>query len=142
MIEKGLIGMGEFGDVSGHRDDKDSAGALTCMISNSRLPPRYEPGRFHLLALGGYIRLTTTMIMNFCGLYRHGGTPPIAPEGEEVVEDAYRMMTVCYPPQSMLSGAGVLSTPLASLPRGGLLTLGPEITTYQYVFVLCFVSNL
>lgn len=126
---KGLQGMGEFGQVEGHRDGLDSAGALTCMIANSRVPDDYESGRFHLLSLGLYIRLEPTTIMNFCGLNRHGGSPPISPEGENVTDDAYRLMFVCYPPQSMISGAGASIMPLASMPKG-VLTLGPEITTH------------
>lgn len=126
----GLQGMGDFGSVKGHRDMLDSPGSLTCMIANSRLPPDYESGRFHLLGLGLYIRLEPTMVMNFCGLNRHGGSPPIAPDGQTVSDSAYRLMGVCYPPDSMLSRAGSPMIPLASLPKGGLLNLGPEITTY------------
>ena len=120
--------MGEFGSTKGHRDSKDSEGGLTCMISNSRLPSNYEPGRFHLLGLGVYIILQHSMVSNFCGLNLHGGSPPIAPEGEDVVPHAYRLMCVCYPPSSMLSNMGQQVAPLASLPNGNLLTLGPEIT--------------
>lgn len=127
---RGLQGMGDFGTVEGHRDMLDSAGGLTCMISNSRLPENYESGRFHLLGLGLFIRLHPTMIINFCGLNRHGGSPPISSEGENVTDDAYRLIGVCYPPQSMLSGAGVFVSPLASLPKGEVLNLGPEITSY------------
>jgi len=45
--------MGFFG--KGHSDDGDDEGGLTCMISNSQLPDNYEPGRFHIFAIGMYI---------------------------------------------------------------------------------------
>lgn len=35
----------------GHADDGDDEGGLICMISNSRLPNDYEPGRFHIFKL-------------------------------------------------------------------------------------------
>lgn len=122
--------MGAFGQVEGHRDELDSAGSFTCMISNSRLPPDYEHGRFHLLALGLYVKLKPSMVSNFCGLNKHGGSPPIAPKGQRLSPHAYRLMNVCYPPHTILSCAGHTVTPFASLPKD-LLTLGPEITTHQ-----------
>jgi hypothetical protein len=129
LPEKGLQNMGEFGTTKGHRDKRDSEGGLTCMISNSRLPSGYESGRFHLLRLGVYIKLHPTMVTNFCGLNLHGGSPPIAPKGVDVSPHAYRMMCVAYPPSSMLSGPGNQVVPLASMPNGRSLNLGPEITT-------------
>ena len=120
--------MGDFGSTEGHRDGKDSEGGMTCMIANSRLPSNYESGRFHLLGLGVFVTLEHTMVVNFCGRNLHGGSPPIAPEGEQVAQHAYRMMCVCYPPSSMLSNAYPQVAPLASLPNGTLLALGPEIT--------------
>lgn len=124
--------MGEFGAVSGHRDLHDSEGSLTSMISGSRLPLGYETGRFHLLGLGVYVKLDFSMITHFCGLNLHGGTPPIAPEGAKVEPHAYRLMFVCYPPSSMLGNLNQV-TPLASLPKGVPLNLGPEITSFVYV---------
>lgn len=124
--------MGDFGAVSGHRDLHDSEGSLTSMISGSRLPSGYETGRFHLLGLGVYVKLEFSMITHFCGLNLHGGTPPIAPKGAKVKPHAYRLMFVCYPPSSMLGNLNQV-TPLASLPKGLPLNLGPEITTFVYV---------
>lgn len=129
--------MGQFGSTDGHHDALDSVAGMTCMIANSRLPAdpneQYENGRFHILILGCYIRLKPSMVVTFCGLMRHGGTPPIAPPGSPVAKHAYRAMIICYPPQSILSGSGVHSIPFASLPNKKLLKLGPEITTYRYV---------
>ncbi|KAF8889172.1 hypothetical protein CPB84DRAFT_1684001 [Gymnopilus junonius] len=126
---KGLQDMGEFGSLKGHHDKKDSEGGLTMIIANSRLPPRYEHGRFHLLHLGIYVRLQNTMIASFCGLNLHGGTPPIALPGEVILPHAYRLIHICYPPSSMLAGSGIFVAPLASLLNGQMLSLGPEITT-------------
>ncbi|TFK62993.1 hypothetical protein BDN72DRAFT_719713, partial [Pluteus cervinus] len=125
----GLQGMGSFG--AGHRDTHDSAGGLTTMISNSRLPSTYEAGRFHLLGLGVFFILTCLTVMTFCGLFRHGGSPPISIDST-VVKDAYRVMVVCYPPHAMLSGAGMTVLPLASACASSLFKLGPEITTPRY----------
>ncbi|KDR65601.1 hypothetical protein GALMADRAFT_81674, partial [Galerina marginata CBS 339.88] len=131
IIEKGLQGMGTFGTTKGHKDKQDSVASYTEMISHSQLPEGYEPGRFHLLRLGIYISLTPFTVSGFCGIDKHGGTPPIAPPGVIPSPDAYRMMVVCYPPWFGLHGAGVKSLPLASMPKGQLLTLGPEFTTYR-----------
>jgi hypothetical protein len=124
--------MADFGVVSGHCDLHDSEGSLTSMISGSRLPSDYEAGRFHLLALGVYVKLEFSMVTHFCGLNLHGGrTLPIAPKDAEVVRHAYCLMFICYPPFSMLPGPGNMNniTLLASLPKGVALNLGPEITT-------------
>ena len=102
------------------------------MISASKLPSGYEAGRFHLLGLGAYVKLKFSMVTHFCGLNLHGGTPPISPKDTEVVPHAYRLMFVCYPPSSMMSDLNQV-TPLASLPKGIPLNLGPEITTLVYV---------
>ena len=68
----------------------------------------------------------------FCGLNRHGATPPISPLGEEVLLDAYRMMMVHYPPECMVNGAGIQVVPLATMPKRQeqtLFTVPPEATT-------------
>ena len=125
----GLQGMSDFGGV--HNDKEDDAASETAMVVNSRLPADYEPGRFHLLSLGLYFILDHLLVPIFCGLANHVGTPPIAPQNTTPVKHAVRFMTVLYPPKCTLSQAGEKSLPLASLPRGKLLTLGPEITTYR-----------
>lgn len=121
--------MGEFGGI--HRDKYDDAAAKTAMVVNSRLPPDYEVGRFHLLELGLYFVLEHLLVPIFCGLALHVGTPPIAPPGQEPLNHAVRFMTVLYPPSSMLSETSEKTVPFASLPNGKLLTLGPEITSYR-----------
>jgi len=97
------------------------------MISNSRLPEDYEPGRFHLFGAGLYVILKPKSVLLFSGLGRHGGTPPIAPKGVAVLLDAARLMIVLYCPEAILS-PGANSMPLASLPNGTPLIIGPEIT--------------
>ncbi|TFK60987.1 hypothetical protein BDN72DRAFT_778740, partial [Pluteus cervinus] len=125
---QGLEDLGEFGSESGHRDENDTPGALTTMIVNSDLPATYERGRFHILGLGIYVELDEHLVISFSGLYKHGGSPPIAPQGEVVQQDAYRLVAVCYPPEVVMTTAGSKVVPLASLPMGELLNLGPEIT--------------
>ncbi|KAF9522821.1 hypothetical protein CPB83DRAFT_899324 [Crepidotus variabilis] len=122
--------MGEFGQVEGHRDNGDSAGSQTAMMANSRLPQGYEDGRFHLLGLGCYIKLEHSMIMSFCGLYRHGGSPPIAPRA--------RSYSPCIPCDVCQLSAAIHiicrrrpRLTLASINKKELLKLGPEVTTYK-----------
>ncbi|TFK58680.1 hypothetical protein BDN72DRAFT_906513 [Pluteus cervinus] len=126
--KQGLEDLGEFGSENGHRDENDTPGALTTMIVNSDLPATYERGRFHILGFGIYVELDEHLVISFSGLYKHGGSPPIAPQGEPVQHDAYRLVAVCYPPEAAMTTAGSKVVPLASLPMGELLDLGPEIT--------------
>jgi hypothetical protein len=111
------------------------------MMAMSRLPEGYEDGRFHLLALGIYVRLEYMKILVFCGLNKHGGTPPIAPPGHsEVAHDATRMMGVMYPPEAMVNGSGSVKTILATLGKG-YLELPPEVTGYAFVFSVLFSKS-
>ncbi len=119
--------MGFFGQTEGHTDEGDDEAGLTCMISNSRIPADYEPGRFHLLVAGAYIIVKPKTAAIFSGLEKHGGTPPIAPRGQVLVKHAARLMFVFYCPKAALTSHGI-SMPLASLPNGTPLILGPEIT--------------
>lgn len=128
VSDKGLeSAMGFFGLTAGHTDDGDDEAGLTCMISNSRIPDDYEPGRFHLFGVGAYIIIKPKIASIFNGLSKHGGTPPIAPNGVTPSEDAIRLVIVLYPPKAILS-PDKSSIPLASLPNGTPLVLGPEIT--------------
>jgi hypothetical protein len=105
------------------------------MISNTHIPEEegYEWGRFHLLALGVYIVLRRFRVMNFSGLRRHGGTPPLSPPGVSPAADAYRVMTVLYPPSSMLSGAGNHAIDLATINKSNAFSISPEMSTIGYV---------
>jgi len=138
--------MGFFGMMGGHTDDGDDEAGLTCMISNSRLPENYEPGRFHIFAIGMYVIVKPKTASIFSGLGKHGGTPPIAPDGVELSPDAARLMIVFYCPKSILSPDGN-SIPFASLPNGTTMTLGPEITAplcdvfqISYLYILTYIS--
>ena len=102
-IETGLeSSMGFFGLSAGHTDDGDDEAGLTCMISNSRIPDDYEPGRFHLFGLGMYIIVRPKSASIFSGLGRHGGTPPIAPFDVAVLLDATRLV-IYFTVQRLLS---------------------------------------
>lgn len=137
-IAGSLEGMLSFGVP--HFDSGDAPGGLTVMVSNSDLPqvndgsgePAYEPGRFHLLAFGFYIKLTPLRVMCFSGLFKHGGSPPLSPPGVTCVPWAYRFMTVLYPPEVMLSPGHQLVA-LAALPDRSLLRLAPEMSLLMYV---------
>lgn len=127
-LEKGLeSAMGFFGLTAGHMDDGDDEAGMTCMISNSHIPEDYEPGCFHMFGIGVYIIVKPKIASFFSGLPRHGGTPPIAPDGVPLLVDAARLMIVLYCPKAILSPDGSM-IPLASLPNGTPLILGPEIT--------------
>jgi hypothetical protein len=127
-IEKGLeASMGFFGLTAGHTDDGDDEAGLTCMISSSRIPDDYEPGRFHIFGLGMYVIVKPKTAVFFSGLGKHGGTPPIAPAGVKPAKDAARLVIVFYCPKAALSPMTNVM-PLASLPNGTPLFLGPEIT--------------
>jgi len=133
--------MGNFGTLDGHVDCLDCVGCLTTMMAMSRLPEGYEAGRFHLLSLGVYTWLDFMKILVFCGLNKHGGTPPIAPPGQLIVDPhATRMMGVMYPPESMINGSGSVKTILASLGKG-YLELPPEVTGYVLVFSITFQNK-
>lgn len=119
--------MGFFGLTEGHTDDGDDEAGLTCMISNSLIPEDYEPGRFHIFGMGMYVNVKPKIASVFSGLGKHGGTPPIAPNGVTPSEDAIRLMIVFYCPKAALTPVE-MSMPLASLPNGTPLILGPEIT--------------
>ncbi len=119
--------MGFFGQTEGHTDEGDDEAGLTCLISNSRIPEDYEPGRFHLLGMGVYIVIKPKMAAIFSGREKHGGTPPIAPSGKTPLEHSARLVFVFYGPKVAITSEGI-SMPLASLPNGTPLILGPEIT--------------
>lgn len=119
-----------FGD--GHFDDGDDDGGMTVTYQDGTLEPEYEPGRFHLFYFGVWARTDNRAIIGFSGRRRHGGTPPLAPEGVNPDPSVYRLMHVLYPPAAMLSGAGVKRLGLASIPGANgmeLFTMPPEMTT-------------
>ena len=136
--------MGFFGTTGGHTDDGDDEAGLTCMISNSRLPDDYEAGRFHIFGTGMYVLVNPKTASIFSGLGKHGGTPPIAPDGVELSVDSNHLMIVFYSPRAILSPDGI-SIPFGSLPNGTLLTLGPEITSpllVIFLFIVLVIMNL
>ncbi|KAJ7589436.1 hypothetical protein C8J56DRAFT_756157, partial [Mycena floridula] len=66
-----------------------------------------EGGRFHILDLGVWTKLTTGRIptvISFNGLHFHGGTPPIAPPGQAVDPSDARFSAVMYPPKGIFNG--------------------------------------
>lgn len=76
IIDKGLDELGFFG--GSHKDVHDFAGFPSCMVPASSLPPGYEAGRFHSLALGCFVSLNEIDCVYFTGRLRHGGTCPLA----------------------------------------------------------------
>jgi len=95
--------MGFFGTVAGHTDDGDDEAGLTWMISNSRIPDNYEPGRFHLFRVGVYVIVKPKIASIFSRLSKHSGTPPIALKGAILLAFVARLMIVFYCPKAILS---------------------------------------
>ncbi|KAI0693169.1 hypothetical protein BC835DRAFT_1416096 [Cytidiella melzeri] len=110
-----------------HRDQGDSPFHLSSMTVLSDLPSDYDPGRFYVLAIGVFVELTPLLNVYFCGRLRHGGTPPLAPHGQEPISSAYRMVVIAYPPSRIASGE--TRHALAAInPDGDPLYLSPEMT--------------
>ncbi|KAI0057139.1 hypothetical protein BV25DRAFT_1920359, partial [Artomyces pyxidatus] len=104
--------LGFFG--GDHVDSNDSSAGLSNMFAHAHLPANYDPGLFHLLELGVFVRLDGFKLMSFNGLRRHGGTVPRAPIGEATVAPwAYRCVLVCYPSSAVVEDHGISA--LASL---------------------------
>ena len=102
--DKGLkSAMGFFCLTANHTDEGDDKGGLTCMISNSHIPDNYKPSHFHLFGVGAYTVVKPKTALIFNRLSRHGGTPPIAPDGVTLLEDAICLMIVLYSPKAILS---------------------------------------
>ncbi|KAI0060625.1 hypothetical protein BV25DRAFT_1917696 [Artomyces pyxidatus] len=98
--------LGFFGGA--HNDSNDDLAGLSHMFAHADLPPGYDPGLFHLLELGVFVKLDGFKLMVFNGLRRHGGTVPRAPVGEpHVVPWAYRCVLVCYPSSAVVEGHGI-----------------------------------
>lgn len=96
--------MGFFGGA--HTDGRDLPGLLSAMVVASSLPPgkEYEAGRFHLLALGMFVDLGKISVIYFSGRLQHGGTAPLAPVGDTVLDtSAIRAVGICYPSGPLLS---------------------------------------
>ncbi|THH11569.1 hypothetical protein EW146_g7993 [Bondarzewia mesenterica] len=125
--------LGFFG--SDHLDRHDDPGGLTCAIWFSQLPLGYDPGRFHLLELGVFVKLQNIGSLYFCGLRRHGGTPSRAPKGEQPKAWAIRCLGILYPSNAMLENCMIYA--VGSMLRSDanatklLWTCGPELRQRQ-----------
>ncbi|KAF8160474.1 hypothetical protein K438DRAFT_1619251 [Mycena galopus ATCC 62051] len=126
--------MGFFGGA--HTDDADNCGSYSNMTCNSDIPKGYEPGFFFLFQLGVFVVLDKHLSVNFNGRRRHGGTPPIAPNGVRLCAWAYRFVVIAYPPRKIMNGSGRLS--FAALPNQQAFLLPPEMpigTTKRTTFI-------
>lgn len=105
--------LGFFGGE--HRDEHDSRVGFTCMSVFSDIPKDFDPGRFHILSLGVYVRLYNFRCTYFCGLLLHCGTPPVVPPGVEPLPEHKRTVLILYPNARMSSGTAV--KPMFGMPK-------------------------
>ncbi|KAJ7127687.1 hypothetical protein C8R44DRAFT_873501 [Mycena epipterygia] len=118
--------IGTFGKM--HRDTHDSAGRYTNMTMCSlRVPKNYILGKFYVPRLGIHFTLRNFDSLNFCGLNIHGGSPPVAPEGTEVANDAYRVTLIAYPPAAMGDGLGHIAVAALPGPKNPVLKMTAEM---------------
>ncbi|KAK7027642.1 hypothetical protein R3P38DRAFT_2939430 [Favolaschia claudopus] len=103
--------MGFFGDA--HEDRKDELAHYSHMSANSDLPDddNYTPGFFFILQLGVFILLDRHTSINFSGLRRHGGTPPLC--------------VIFYPPSRMMDGTARWT--LGAMPNNTSFIFPPEM---------------
>lgn len=89
-----------------HCDGCDFAASFSCMQVISKLPEEdgWQGGRFHLLALGCYVKLERWRTIYFSGRLRHGGTAPLAPKGQKAPAGTFRVVVIGYPPETMIGG--------------------------------------
>jgi hypothetical protein len=127
--------MGFFGGA--HTDDHDEVAHYSHMSANSDLPEdlpeeeEYTPGFFFILELGVFILLDRHTSINFSGLRRHGGTPPLCSPNPvngkpaKLYKFAYRFVLIFYPPTRMLNGTARWT--LGALPNNEAFIFPPEM---------------
>ena len=117
-----------------HRDKRDAVTGMSCMLVNSDLPDEEgeEPGRFHFLAWGFWVRLDLWLTVYFSGQLPHGGTAPITALGKTAQHWACRSVLIGYPPRMIMEGD--VRHSLAALPHSDQpLYITPEMTGIKYV---------
>ncbi|KAJ7179711.1 hypothetical protein C8R46DRAFT_1029153 [Mycena filopes] len=115
--------LGFFGGA--HVDRNDAEAWYTNMTCNHDIPDNYDPGMFFILQLGVFVRLKRYSSINFFGHRKHGGTPPLCPDGVTPVKWGYRFVVVSYPPRRTVNGTSRVV--LAALPHNQSLVLPPEV---------------
>ncbi|KAF6764197.1 hypothetical protein DFP72DRAFT_799814 [Ephemerocybe angulata] len=135
--KNGALLVHQLGTVGGaHFDNHDSPGHYSNMVTHCDLPHGWNPGYFHLLALGVFVILENGLGFNFQGNRKHGGSGPFAPDdAAEDVPWAYRFAGICYPPAEMVGQE--CRYRLAALGGGGHegLHLTPEMMNPTCVFL-------
>lgn len=119
---------------SEHSDDDDCSASFSSMTSISQLPGTegWQGGRFHLLALGFYVRLVRWRVIYFSEQLRHGGTAPLAPKGEAAPPGIFRVVLIGYPPETIIQGQ--VRHALAAMPfTAEPLWISQEMTNVMYV---------
>ena len=120
--------MQRFGPA--HEDSEDALAGISSMLVLSDVPSSYERGRINFIASGFFAEQEPFDVIFFSGHKLHGGTAPIAPEGEEAEDWAYRCVLIGYPPGPIQEG-DVRHT-LAALPYDGQpLYITQEMTGVQ-----------
>ncbi|TRM55520.1 hypothetical protein BD626DRAFT_542385 [Schizophyllum amplum] len=95
--------MGKSGD--NHIDPHDAHAVLSTMLCHPSLPTGHQGGRFHVLPLGTYFKTDKPTVAGFSSLFKHSGTPPLAPPGcTEPSLAAVRLNIILYSHQHVLEG--------------------------------------
>lgn len=130
--------MGVFGGI--HMDSYDLAAGYSAMVTCCDVPEGYDPGTFHLVTFGVFIRLDVVPVALFSGRYPHGGSPPLAPPGvTELDKSAYRCILICYPASRVLMGGAKM--PMAAMnAKGENTSMGYDLFRTRYVFFIFLVS--
>lgn len=118
---------------SAHIDPMDSPSHFTNMTCLSDLPPGWDPGRFFVLYPGVFYELGDLVSFCFSGLWRHGGTPPLAPPeaSDDQLRWASRVTIVGYPPTGSVTANQ--RRVLCADGIGGHFSVSPEMIVPEYV---------
>lgn len=99
LLSANGLGLSLGGAGVEHFDNADHPAYFTHMVAVSDIPKNYHPGLFYILYPGVYVVLSDFASIIFSGLWKHGGTPPIAPTRarSSELQSAMRVTLVTYP---------------------------------------------
>lgn len=99
--------LGIAGD--GHADLNDDPLSFTAMTAGMQLRDGVDPGIFHCLGLGVFVRTSLYTTSFFCATHFHGGTAPCVPFSMPLVPEDQRVTFISYPSHALLETSGNLA---------------------------------